>query len=136
MATATTGPRSVPEIRDAIALFEKWERAINDPASAQGFQQAIETLDDYLECEPDSPHKAFIQNLRISNTRRLLQLLARVEKKDFSVWFEYVVVVAAVVDREAESVMAAQPELRADYEAFIGVWKEALTDSSVRRSEA
>jgi hypothetical protein len=122
-------PRSVPEIREAIALFESWERSVNDLHAANGFTEAVQILDDYLECEPGTPHRGFIQNLRISNTRRLLQQLARVDKRDFSLWLEYALAALAAVDKEAESVMAANPELRKDLDAFKHIWGDALAQA-------
>jgi hypothetical protein len=127
MTGQASGARSIPEIREAITLFESWERSINDEAAAKRFTEAVELLDDYLECEPDTPYKAFIQNLRVSNTRRLLQQLARVDRKDFAIWLEYALAVVSVVDKEAESAMATQPELRKDYDAFLGAWKDVLS---------
>jgi hypothetical protein len=118
--------RNVPEIREAIELFEKWERGFNDPAAAAHFTEALELLAGYLEGEPDSAHRSFIQNLRLTNTRRLLQLLVQVDKRDFGLWLEYAMAVATLVDKEAASVMAAQPALKKDYDAFLGVWKDAL----------
>jgi hypothetical protein len=132
MESASAGPRTVPEIREAVALFESWERSINDLHAAKGFTQAVQILDDYLECEPETPHKAFIQNLRLSNTRRLLQQLARVDEKDFSLWLEYALAVLAAVDKEAQSVMAANPELRKDLDSFMHVWGDALAQALKR----
>lgn len=132
MESKPTGPRSVPEIREAVALFEAWERSINEVDSARRFTEAVQLLDDYLESEPDSPHKPFIQNLRLSNTRRLLRQLALVDRKDFSLWLEYALSVLAAVDREAQSVMAANPELRKDLDAFLNVWGDALAEALKR----
>ena len=115
-------PSSVPEIREAVALFEAWEASIGDAGAAQRFTEAVERLDDYLQCEPDTPHRQFIQNLRISNTRRLLQQLARVDRKDFSLWLEYAIAVVSLVGNEADAVMAAHPQLKADFEAFKKIW--------------
>lgn len=119
-----TAPREVPEIREAIALFEGWERAASDPAAARRFTEALELLDDYLECEPETPHAAFIRNLKLSHTRSLLRQLARVGREDFGVWLEYAIAVAALVEREARSVMAQHPELRKEVDAFLDVWGE------------
>jgi hypothetical protein len=121
--------RSVPEIREAIALFEAWEASINDLSATKGFTEAVQILDDFLECEPESPHRAFIQNLRISNTRRLLQQLAKVDKKDFSLWLEYAVSAVAAVSNEAESLMNANPDLKKDFDSFLTVWGSAVTDA-------
>ncbi len=122
--------RNVPEIRQAIALFESWEKSINDAAAARRFTEAVQLLDDYLEGEPATPYREFIRNLKTSNTRRLLQHLARVDKKDFAIWVEYALLVLSLVDKEAASVMAAQPELKKDFDAFLGVWRDALRTTS------
>ena len=122
--------RDVPEIKEAIALFESWEKSINDYHSARRFTEAVQLLDDYLEAEPETPYRNFIRNLKISNTRRLLQHLARVDKKDFAVWVEYALLVLSLVDKEAASVMATQPELKKDFDAFLGVWRDALRTTS------
>lgn len=122
--------REVPEIREAIALFESWEKSISDYHSARRFTEAVELLDDYLEAEPGTPHRELIRNLKTSNTRRLLQHLARVDRKDFAVWVEYALVVLSLVEKEAASVMATQPELKKDFDAFLGVWRDALRTTS------
>lgn len=122
--------REVPEIRQAIALFESWEKSINDYAAARRFTEAVQLLDDYLEAEPETPYREFIRNLKTSNTRRLLQQLARVDKKDFAIWVEYALLVLSMVDKEAASVMATQPELKKDFDAFLGVWRDALRTTS------
>lgn len=129
MGSTSGNPRAVPEIRAAIALFESWERSINELHAAKGFTEAAQILDHYLEAEPDSPHRGFIQNLRLSNTRRLLQQLARVDKKDFSLWLEYALAALAAVENEAQSVMAAHPELRKDLDSFRQLWGEALAQA-------
>jgi hypothetical protein len=121
--------REVPEIREAIALFEAWEASINDLNAAKGFTEAVQILDDFLQSEPQTPHRTFIQNLKIANTRRLLQQLAKLDKADFSLWLEYAVSAVAVVSNEAESLMKANPELAADFASFQKVWGTAVTDA-------
>jgi hypothetical protein len=125
-------PRGVPEIREAIRLFEAWEASINDLSAAKGFTEAVQILDDFLECEPDTPHRAFIRNLKISNTRRLLRQLAKVDKKDFSLWLEYALSAMAVVSNEAESLMSADPALKADFATFQKVWGSAVNEALQR----
>lgn len=132
MRESGRGPRSVPEIREAVALFESWERSMNDLSAAKHFTEAVQLLDDYLECEPESPHKQFIQNLKVSNTRRLLQQLAQIDKTDFALWLEYALVALALVDREAESIMDANPGLKADFDAFRNVWGAVLAEALQR----
>src|SRR5687767_13914779 len=113
-----SSPRAVPEMREAITLFEKWEAAVTDPAAAGRFVEAVQLLNDYVDSEPDSPHTTFVQNLKVSNTRRLLQLLSRVNKNDPFSWMEYVSVVFLTLKDEAEALMASNSELKQDFEAF------------------
>jgi hypothetical protein len=122
-------PRSVPEIREAIGLFEAWEKAINDVNAAKRFAEAMQLLDDYLESEPDSPHRQFIRNLRIANTRRLLQQLARVDRRDFGLWLEYALAAMALADKEGAALIAANPQLRTDLDSFLEVWGDSVNQA-------
>ena len=131
MASAAN-PRSIPEIREAIELFEAWEASINHADAAKRFTEAMQLLDDYLDYAPDSPHRQFVKNLRLSNTRRLLQQLAKVDRKDFGLWLEYALAVMAVVDHEAAPVIAANPELKADLDAFLKVWGDSVSQALQR----
>ena len=120
-------PHSVPEIKEAIALFQKYERSAGDLSSIKGFSEAVELLNDYLEREPDSPHREFIQNLRFSNTRALLRKLASIDKVNAAAWFEHLSLVLVPLQSEAEALMANYPELKADFDAFFDIWKKDLT---------
>jgi hypothetical protein len=122
-------PRSVPEIREAIGLFEAWEKAINDVNAAKRFAEAMQLLDDYLESEPDSPHRQFIRNLRIANTRRLLQQLAQVDRRDFGLWLEYALAAMALADKEGAAVIASNPQLRTDLDSFLEVWGDSVNQA-------
>ncbi len=112
-------PRSVPEIREASALFEAWERNVRDPGAAQRFAEALQMLDDYLECEPDSPHRPFIGNLRLANARRLLRLLGEVDKSDLAAWVEYADVLVRLLDSDAQAAIAGDASLKGALDAFL-----------------
>jgi hypothetical protein len=81
---------------------------------------------------PVSTHAQFVRNLRLSNTRRLLQQLAKVDRKDFGLWLEYALAVMALVDREAAPVIAAHPGLKADLDAFLKVWGDSVSQALQR----
>ena len=112
-------PRSVPELREASALFEAWERNVRDPGAAQRFGEAVQLLDDYLECEPDSPHRAFVENLRLANVRRLIRLVGQVDKSDLSAWVEYADVLVRLLDGEAQAAIAGDASLKGALDAFL-----------------
>src|SRR5918999_6461476 len=125
----TMQPREVPEIREAIALFESWELAVNYVRASKKFTEALEFLNDYLEYEPDTPHRKFVENLKLANTRSLLRELAKVERNEFEVWLEYVLALAGTVETEAKALMRIDPDLKRDYDAFIGAWAELLSQN-------
>lgn len=121
-----TDPHAVPEIADAIALFEQYEKSPGDLTAIQGFAEAVQVLNDYLEYEPSSPHRKFIQNLKFSYTRALLRKLAAVDKKVVTSWCEHVFTVLVPLQSESETLMAIYPELKTDFDAFFDTWKEDL----------
>ncbi len=100
-------------------LFEAWERNVRDPGAAQRFGEAVQLLDDYLEGEPDSPHRAFIQNLKLANARRLIRLLGEVDKSDLSAWVGYADVLVRLLDKEAQAAIAADASLKGALDGFL-----------------
>ncbi|HET7672427.1 MAG TPA: hypothetical protein VFK84_18610 [Burkholderiales bacterium] len=106
-------PRSVPEIGAALELFDRWERAPGDPGAADLFARALEHLDDCEEPE----HHAFIRNVRLANTRRLLNQLSRVRVSDLANWAGYGAILQS--SAEAQTVIAEHPDLRKVLDAFL-----------------
>jgi hypothetical protein len=112
-------PRSVPEIREASALFEAWEQDVRDAGAAQRFAQAVQMLDDYLEGEPESAHRPFIDNLKLANARRLLRLLGQVDKSDLATWVEYADVLLRLLGKEMQAAIATDASLKGGFDAFL-----------------
>jgi hypothetical protein len=112
-------PRSVPEIREASALFEAWEQDVRDPSAAQRFAQAVQMLDDYLEGEPESPYRPFIENLKLANARRLLRLLGQVDRSNLATWVEYADVLVRRLGEEMQAAIAADASLKGEFDAFL-----------------
>ena len=128
-------PRSIPEIREAIELLESYEQTQASYADAKEFMLAIETLEDYLTDHPETPHRQFIQNLRFSHTRRMLQRLASVNKADAGASIDHIVMIVHTVKNEAEKLMELYPELRKDFDALISVWADPLARALVAEEE-
>jgi hypothetical protein len=118
-------PKTIPEIREAIRLFEEFERSSYSYTEANKFNEAVDLLNDYLDSEPDSIYKDYIQRLRLSYTRSLLRNLARVDKADFISWGQYVFTIFKVKG-EADALMLKFPELKADFDEFLNIWKKEL----------
>ena len=128
-------PQSEPEIKEAISLFQSYERAGASFADARKFKIAVQTLDEYLEENPDSPHWTFIQNLKLSYTRRLMERIASVNKADLEASLEHIVLVAAVVKAEAAKLMSEFPEQKQEWDRLIGTWAETIAHALVNLEE-
>jgi hypothetical protein len=124
----SSDPRSVPEIRDAIRLFEQYEKSQLDYAASRHFVEAVELLNDYLEAETDSPHKDFIRRLKMSHTRSVLRSLAKVNRADGFAWAGHVAILINV-NAEAEALTSAFPDLKEDYDEFFRVWGPELLEA-------
>lgn len=124
-------PRSVPEIAEATQLLEGYERSAAHNADARDFSAAVEMLDDYLDENPQSIHRQFIENLRLSHTRRMLQKLSSLPPGDFSS-MEHLCLVLVTVRKEAENVMQRHPDLQRAYDALLKAWGEPLAKVLIR----
>lgn len=128
-------PDSIPEIREAITLFQSYERAGASFEDARKFEIAVQTLDDYLEENPNTPHRVFIQNLKFSYTRRLMERIASVNKTDLETSLKHIVLVAASVKTEAEKIMAQFPEQKREWDLLIGKWAAVIAEALVNLEE-
>lgn len=119
-------PRSVPEIKEALALLEAYETSGARYEDAQRFQSALHILNDYAEDNPGSPHLAFIKNTKLASTRRMLERLGRVNKADVKASIEHIVILVATVGDECKALFVEHPELKVEYERLIDTWKYEL----------
>ena len=111
--------RSVPEIREALAALERYERSNAEYDDAVSFREALEALADHLEDEPDSPHRAFIANVRETYLRRLLERLGRLKNADdFSV-IAHLVILTETAPDDVRRLLQAQPALQPAFDQLL-----------------
>jgi aminopeptidase N len=113
-------PRSVPEIRDALTALDRYERSAAEFDDAQGFREALEALADYLEDEPDTPHRAFIANVRETYLRRMLERLGRLKHADDFTVIAHVVILRETAADEVRELLKTHPELQSAFDMLIG----------------
>jgi aminopeptidase N len=112
-------PRCVPEIRAALAAFDQYERSSAEYEDAQAFREALEALADYLEDEPDTPHRAFIANVRETYLRRMLERLGRLKHADDFAVIAHVVILRETAADEVRELLKTQPELRPAFDMLV-----------------
>ena len=105
-------PRTIPEIAEAIDLLKECENA--PPLSediGRKFLLGIDGLEGHLTKNRDSPHREFIQNVKVAYTRSLLKRLpSLMNKADVRVLGQYIPPVLRV-QKEAGQVMDEYPEV-------------------------
>ncbi len=116
-----THPSDNPEIGDALALLEEAERDFPSQGSADGISEAFDALNDILACdEPDAATTQYIGNLKYAHCRRIAIRLADVDKRDFEVWYHYVVLLLVKMKPEIERMRAEHPDLGQLYDRCLG----------------
>ena len=112
-------PRSVPDIRDALAALERYDRSNAEYDDAHAFREALESLADYLEDEPDTPHRAFIANVRETYLRRLIEKLERLKNADDFTVLQHIVILTDAAAAEVQRLLDAHPALRPAVDALL-----------------
>ena len=110
------------EIASARALFEKAERETRPELKAHALEEALTLL---ASCDPDEVSDAeakLIANLRMAHTRRLLAQLVGLTSVSMDDWFDYIGLLLGELRPEVERVMQADPQLKENYERFLGLW--------------
>jgi len=112
---------TLQEARDQFASAE----AESDPAAKlEALEDALAIVAELLE-EPDIPAREaeIARNVRRAYLRKLLQQLLRMQNVEILEWCGYVRLFLVDQKPEMESVFAEDPELRAGFEEFLGLWR-------------
>lgn len=112
------------ELREARTLFEEFERSNSHSKKVRCFEDAIQILSDYIQENPCSSNLQFIENIRFSYTRRLLEQLKNIGNVEMDVWFDYLSLTIFKVENETNQILLENPMLRQKYEEFKALWKD------------
>jgi hypothetical protein len=112
--------RELPEdIKEAVDLLKKSEKWTNNILRINAFEDAIDILNDHISVETAYPHKAFIENIKISYTRKFLEGLSDLVsmEKDWSA-LHYLHLFTGKVPKEVKVIIEKDAQLRINYEKF------------------
>ena len=116
------------DIASARALFEKAERETRPELKAHALEEAVTVL---ASCDPDEVSDAegkLIANLRTAHTRRLLVQLVGLTSVSMDDWFDYIGLLLGELSPEVERVTQADPQLKANYGRFLGLWGAEIAE--------
>jgi len=120
---------------DAVELLKSFEKSNDHSRRTRNFEDAFEILNTYLQDTPDTSHRKFIENLKRTYTRKLLEQLPSLSTLDIDDWFGYCKLLLMSVSNETEELSKENPHLRQNAKKFIAIWKEE-TISALQRISA
>lgn len=89
------------------------------------FEEAFDILDGYILDYPESPQKTFIDNLRFTYTRKLLEGLSSIRERDIDVniFLRYIVIFENKAIKELQSISEKYPNLKKEYESYLDFFR-------------
>ena len=123
---------NIPEdIIEARKLLENSLRMNDHNKRVNDFDSAIELSNDYLELNPHSHHKTYIENIKITYLRSLIKKLPN-SNVDIKIWFNYTVLFLHKYPIEFNTIIENDPILKKiynDFDAHYLGMKEIFFDS-------
>ena len=111
------------ELQEARILVDKSEKAINLRSAMEFIDEAIDIMNDYLEDNPEFPHKSFIRNQRVSSAQILLKKLRYIDELLFEDWV-YCKEVLEKLKSEIEEIVQDDPSLNDGLNDFLDRYPE------------
>ena len=124
MVWARSMQRELPEdLKEAVKLFAKSEKESNYFLQTRAFEDALDILNEHLGNYPDSPHESFIENIKLTYTRKFLEELDNLLGADIDTWFGCVHLLFKG-KKQVEANIEKDAQLKRNYKRFMGVHAE------------
>ncbi|MBI5967947.1 MAG: hypothetical protein HY882_08840 [Deltaproteobacteria bacterium] len=114
------------DIREARALFSRYEKSRDHLERTRYFEDAINILDDFLADNPDLPHKSFIENLKLTYIRKLLEELPGLGTLSYDDWGHYILLLYINLEVKKNIIIQKGPSLQKNLEDFFAMWGDEL----------
>jgi hypothetical protein len=105
-----------------LDFLKSFEKSNDHSKRTRYFEDAIEILNNHLQDTPETLHKVFIENLKLTYTRKLLEQLPLLSTLDIDDWTKYLMLLIQSVPNETEALSKEHSQLRQNKEAFIAIW--------------
>lgn len=106
------------ELKDARLLLEKAINHSEHKLRSMFFEKAIDILDEFTSDYPETSHKQYIEMLKLTYTKKLIEGLSSFQIPDINVFVGYVVIFDKKVKNEFE-ICKKNHSLNSIYEDFL-----------------
>jgi hypothetical protein len=111
------------ELMEAVKSFKEFENSNSHAKKINNFKDAINLLDEYVEENPNSPHINFVENIKTSHARILLEQLNNIRDIEIDDWFNYFILITQKLKSEVEKISSENPILKKGYQDFVAIWR-------------
>ena len=116
------------DVAKAVNILESWEKSRNHSERTRDFEDAIDTLNDYLM---DDEHKiihSYLNNIKRTYTRKLLEELPHLPVLQKGEWFNYIKLLFLTVPDEVDAITKERPNLKESEINFLKIWGDELME--------
>lgn len=119
------------DIEDARNFLEKAEYESDPKFKMNYLTDAIDIIDSYID-DPSTENDTtvYINNLKLSHTRRLINQLVSLREIEIEVWLEYIYLLLIKLEDEVKNVTENDLALKKNLDSFKDVWKTALLEAA------
>ena len=119
-------PERPDEVKEAVNLLKEFEKSESHTKRTRNFNDGIDLLNDYVEENPDSPHLVFIENIKTSYTRKLLEQLNNIKQIEIVDWVYYWALLLLKINSEVTKIVSEKPVLKEELENFLSIYREEI----------
>jgi len=87
------------------------------------FEEALNILDSYISDYPETPHKTFIETIKLTYTKKLLEGLSSIREPDIDIFFRYFEIFGRKVAKEFKANCEKFPNLKEEYNSYLDFFK-------------
>jgi hypothetical protein len=119
------------DIEDARNFLEKAEYESDPKLKIIHLTDAIDIIDSYIhDLSTENDTTVYINNLKVSHTRRLLNQLVSLREIEIEVWLGYLLLLFTKLEDEVKNVTENDLALKKNLDSFKDVWKTELLEAA------
>lgn len=114
-----------PDLLEAKSLFEMSLDQTEHWKRLAYFEDALDAIEDFLSDFPETPYNNFIDNIRLTYTKKLIDGLSSIRESDIDVklFIKYLTTIEHKMSREFQVICKNHPELEEEYKSYLDFFR-------------